>query len=511
MGSIETVYSWYGLIPALLAVVLAIITRQVIVSLLVAIISGSFIFYIHGAESYFFGLDLVIDKYIVNAISDSGHVSVIVFSMFIAGMVHLLNKIGAFNGLIFWVIRKVKSRRSALFATYFMGFFVFFDDYANTLIVGNTMRNITDKFKISREKLAFIIDATAAPIASIAFVSTWIGFEVDLIADGMNMVDLNTGYSAYGLFMAAIKYSFYPILILFFVFLIIFLNKDFGSMYKYERATHENYKEDESDWNSVISIHPIYVVIPIVSMLLITFLGIYVTGYKEGFSVFEAIQNGDFYKGLLWGSALGLLITALIAGLKGHQVKQIVVGVNDGFKSLIEAITVLILAWALNEVLSDLQLGPYLASLFIDAGIGMAFIPFSVFILSAVIAFSTGSSFSTMGILIPLVIQLFYGLGYTDGSVEVLAAAIASVLSGAVLGDHCSPISDTTILSSMAAKCNHINHVNSQLTYCLVTGGVAGLLLLTQSLFLLHWSITLLLGVGLIYLIIRLFGKELEV
>ena len=197
--------TWYGIIPALSAIFLAIYTKQVILSLISGIISGSIIqSFFNDSITYFFGLDKVFDHYILNSITDEGHASVILFSLLIAGSIHIMTKMGAFNGLIRWLSKYAKSKRSALFTTYFLGFFVFFDDYANTLVVGNTMQKITDRFQISREKLAFIVDATAAPIASIAFVSTWIGYEIQLIKDGLESANFVGSDSAYGIFLSAI-------------------------------------------------------------------------------------------------------------------------------------------------------------------------------------------------------------------------------------------------------------------------------------------------------------------
>lgn len=512
MDIIATTPTMFGIIPALLAIALAVLTRQVILSLFVGVLSGSVIFYFISAEDLgcFFGVDRVVDTYLVNAISDTGHVSVIIFSMFIAAMVSVLNEIGAFNGVVQWMISKVKSKKGALFSSYFLGFFVFFDDYANTLIVGNTMRNLTDKYKISREKLAFIVDATAAPIASIALVSTWIGFEVNLINDGISETQLNTSFSGYGIFMEAIKYSFYPILILIFIFILIWRGKDFGLMYKFEVKAQSNQADIKRNVQ-LKSINGVFAVIPIVVMVIVTFVGIFITGYMDGFTFVEAFQNGDCYKGLLWGSSTGLILSVLIGLGYKFKLRELIEIVVKGFKSLIEAITVLILAWALNNVLEDLQLGEFIANAFVDFGVTIYAIPPLVFILSGIIAFSTGSSFSTMGIMVPLIIQLFAGLGYADSSVQILAASIASVLSGSVLGDHCSPISDTTILSSMATGCKHINHVNTQLTYCLIVGGVALVLLLLQTVTGLNWIWLFAIGIGVIYLIIRYFGKPTNI
>lgn len=503
-GNETEVSNWFGLIPAFLAIGLSILTKQVIISLLAGLASGAFIHSLTTPNgSSFLGIDKVFDNYILNALADSGHASVILFSLLIAAGINLMTKMGAFNGLVFWLSKYAKSKRSALLISYFMGFFVFFDDYANTLVVGNTMQKITDKFKISREKLAFIVDATAAPIASIAVVSTWIGYEVQLISDGINHKAIPGAGNAYSIFLNAIPYSFYPIMILTFILVLILSGKDFGPMYKFEQSYKltEN-KEEESSF-----IHSIWAVIPILVLLIITVGGIYQTGTnKESFIL--AIQTGNCYKGLIWGSSSFLMITFIISVFHRNKLEKNISWAFNGMKELLPALTVLILAWALNHVLTDLQLGDYLSGLITQFGISPGAVPLIVFVMAALIAFSTGSSFSTMGILVPIVISITGEL-LAGGSTElnILYASIAAVLSGAVLGDHCSPISDTTILSSMATGCNHINHVSSQLTYCLLIGSLSVVLILLNSLFHLNIVATYLIGVVVIYLIIKLLGK----
>lgn len=498
--------SWYGIIPAILAIFLAIFTKQVILSLLTGLVSGSLIqYFLNDSETYFFGLGKVFDYYLLNSIADKGHASIILFSLLIAASIHIMTKMGAFNGLINSLSKYAKSKRSALFITYFMGFFVFFDDYANTLVVGSTMQRITDRFKISREKLAFIVDATAAPIASIAFVSTWIGYEIQLIREGLENSNYSGIESAYSIFLNAIAYSFYPILILIFVFILILSGKDFGLMktFEFEETNPQVEKKDLGK-----SIHSIWAILPILILLCVTLLGIYITGDTEdGF--INAIQTGDCYKGLIWGSASFFSTVFLISFCTKNTISNNVDWMFTGMKSIFPAIGILVLAWALNIVLEDLQLGNYIGHLMTIGNVPFYVIPLITFVLSSIIAFSTGSSFSTMGILIPIVLSVCFSF-YETSEFEsyILYSSVASVLSGAVLGDHCSPISDTTVLSSMATGCDHINHVKSQLVYCLVCGGIAMALILFNSLLNLNLWITYGIGVVLIWLIIRVLGSS---
>lgn len=504
-GTQTDALTWYGIIPALLAIFLAICTKQVILSLITGIISGSMIqSFLNDSNTHFFGLDKVFDHYLLNSIADKGHASIILFSLLIAGSIHIMTKMGAFNGLIRWLSKYAKSKRSALLITYFMGFFVFFDDYANTLVVGNTMQRITDRFKISREKLAFVVDATAAPIASIAFVSTWIGYEIQLIKDGLESANFTGSDSAYGVFLSAVPYSFYPIIILIFVFILILTGKDFGSMKKFE-LTHSQSKTSQVEEGKCI--HAIWAILPIVVLLFVTLFGIYATGNKDS-SIVNAIQTGDCYKGLIWGSSSCFVVVFTISLFTKNRISENVNWMFEGFKSLLPALTILILAWGLNGVLEDLKLGEYIGYIMLNSNVPFYIIPLTTFVLSSIVAFSTGSSFSTMGILIPIVITVCLSFYTTeDFEFSIFYASIASVLSGAVLGDHCSPISDTTVLSSMATGCNHINHVNSQLAYCLVSGGVAVFLILLHSVFKINIGFVYTIGIVLIWLIIKVLGS----
>lgn len=498
--------SWQGVIPALVAIVISIVSKQVILSLLLAIISGTIILHFQNAfvDSYFLGIEKSIDHYIIGALSNEDHMSVVVFSILISAMVFVVRKTGGITALIVSLSRYVKNKRSALLTTYFMGMVVFFDDYANTLIVGNTMKSVTDRFKISREKLAYVVDATSAPIACIALVSTWIGFEVQQIDEGLkNVGQLYFEESGYQIFLSAIKYSFYPIITLVFVFLLILTQKDFGPMLKAEEESKEVKENNDIEkrgraWKGII---------PIIILLVTTVYGIYITGHGVGF--FDKFQSGNTYKGLLWGSSFSLIFTVVI-NLNAHSFGELMNWVLKGVVELLPAVSILILAWALNAVLSDLHLGEYLSDQIQSSGIALNYIPLLTFVISSIIAFSTGSSFSTMGILFPIVIAIcisFINRLPMEEFQPLFYCSIASVLSGAVLGDHCSPISDTTILSSLSTGCDHVSHVRTQLPYAIAVGLISIVLILLSSVFFINTYIVLCIGVILSYLIIRLLGK----
>lgn len=499
-------YSWVGLIPALIAVILSVITRKVILSLFSSILVGSLLVYFvnDSVDSSFLGLDNTITTYLFNSGVDPDHLSVILFSLLISAMVSVVRKSHGMDGVVLWISKYAKSKRSALFTTYFMGMVVFFDDYANTLVVGNTMKAITDKFKISRQKLAYIVDATAAPIACIALVSTWIGYEVQLIDEGIQKAGLvETVGMGYGVFLKSILFSFYPIVTLIFIFLLIYMKKDFGPMYSAEMEEKTSSDNEEVELKNV----PVWMgILPILLLIGVSFLGIYYTG--TGDSIMLRIQSGNSYHGLILGSTVSFLVSVLL-NLKSSGFNKILRWSFQGVKELIPAITILILAWALNGVLNDLELGTYLSGLLNDSGLQFAWIPALTFILSALIAFSTGSSFSTMSILFPIVITIstpFLNENPLE-NMDLFYCGLASVLSGAVLGDHCSPISDTTILSSMATGCNHVSHVSTQMPYAISVGLISLVLILLSCLFQVPSIVLIGLSMIISYLIIRLLGK----
>lgn len=496
-----TEVSLLGVFPILLTIIIAVVRKEVTVALFLGVVLGSILFY--NTTGTYYGLGEVFTKYILNAFADKGHAAVILFSVLISASIHILIKAKSFDDLIIWLSRFAKSKRSAQLITYFLGFLVFFDDYANTLIVGNTMQKVTAKYGVSKQKLAFIVDATAAPIAGIALVSTWIGYEVQLIDEGLALINY-TAATGYGVFLSAVKYSFYPVLMLIFVFAIIWIQRDFGPMRKYEvNAEGELQRHKPDDCIEKNTGSPLIVLSFVFFLVFFTFFGIYISG-ERGLGFADAIQNGDCYEGLILGSSVGLIFSALAALNKRVKHENIFTAFYEGFTKLMPAIVVLVLAWSLNAVLVDLKLSAFLTHALTAYSFPQFLLPAVVFVLSALIAFSTGSSFSTMGILIPLTVTLFSFTFTSEGIGELGLLGIASVLSGAILGDHCSPISDTTILSSMATNCDHMSHVNTQLSYSLFIGSFALLLIVFQSANILPLWQSYLLFVGIIALVFKL-------
>ena len=529
---------WWSILPPLIAIALALVFREVVTSLFAGIILGAILLatYTHGAVGILFGMMRTIDTYILSALSDSGHVSIIVFSMLIGGTVAVISKNGGMQGIVDIISKKATTAKSAQLATWMMGIVIFFDDYANTLVVGNTMRSVTDRLRISREKLAYIVDSTAAPITAIAFVTTWIGAELGYIESGIENLDtLNEG--VYATFILSLQYSFYPIFALAFILILILLNKDFGPMHRAElraRSTGEVSstqtqtpldKDDLSEFTAKKNVVTRWynAAIPVLVIILGTIAGLLYTGwdgevwnnpdYTIGFKLSEIIGGADSYKALLWSSLSGLLVSALLSvGQRIMSVTEVVNSTIGGFKTMLEAVIILTLAWGLAGITADMHTAEFLTRL-LSENISPVFVPVITFILAALVAFSTGSSWGTMAILYPLILPASWimteqaGFEYEAG-LSIFHNVVACVLAGSVLGDHCSPISDTTILSSLATSCHHIDHVRTQMPYALTVGGVAIVCgILPAAMGISSW-ILFPAGLAILFIVVRIFGKE---
>ena len=490
--------TWLSLLPPIITILIAFLTREVLIALFSGLLIGVII--LHGTN--FTEYDQLLDNYLVNSIANADHVYILLFSLFTSGSITILHKNRGMEALLSPFISLIKTKKQALWSTYFAGFVLFFDDYANTLVIGNTMRSITDKFKISREKLAYLVDSTSAPIASIALVSTWIGAELSYISEAIEQT--NTSQSAYSLFISSIPYAFYPILTLLFIAILIFTEKDFGPMKKAEESP---FSVDISEENQHLEIPPFWsACIPIAFLVFGTVILLYLTGKtNETQSLSDIIGNANSYKALLWSSFFSLC-SAIIISLSAYK-KSLLKTVEDmieGFTHLFPTLMILVLAWALSAIIVDLKTTQFIISA-LPLTFPSSILPAIIFCTAAVIAFATGTSWGTMAVLFPLALPLVYSFQGVDDA--IIYASIASVLSGAVFGDHCSPISDTTILSSMASKCNHIAHVKTQLPYALTVGGVSLIILLLTPL-ISNPLILLLAGTFICYFIIWKWGKK---
>jgi Na+/H+ antiporter NhaC len=408
--------------------------------------------------------------------------------------------------------------------TFLMDLCVFFDDYSNTLVVGNTMRPITDKLKVSREKLAYIVDSTSAPVVAVAFVTTWIGAELSYIQDGINTIGLDT--SAYSVFFHSLGYSFYPFLTLGFVLMIILSGRDFGPMLKAERRARiaTTVSSDKEDAEVPKSAHIVDALVPLAVLIIGTIIGLFFTGYDPNvwsdahagfFSKLSAtIGAANSYKALLWASLISLLASIVMTLLRGTiKFGKVMEDMVEGFKSMLNAVLILTMAWSIALVTKDMHTAEFVSQLLLQWSLLPALVPVLTFLLAALIGFSTGTSWGTMAILYPLILPASWmlgqehGLGY-ESAIPLFYNVVASVMAGAVMGDHCSPISDTTIMSSLASRCNHIQHVSTQMPYALTVGVVALLVgVLPTALGLPSW-IAFLVAFVVLGLVVRFVGKK---
>ena len=529
-------YGFLTLIPPLLAIILAFITKNVVLSLVLGVFSGSLLINSGSLSKSFTDLS----GRIVSSMADPWNAGIILQVLVIGGLIALVTKMGGARAIAESLSKRAKSPASAQVIAWIMGLFIFFDDYANSLIVGPIMKPITDKMKISREKLAFIIDSTAAPVAGLALVSTWIGYEISLIKDGYSLIGIDN-INAYGVFIETIPYRFYNILMLVFVLASGIMLREFGPMYKAEhrarttgKVTEIEIDEDQGDqvlkekegivptiWNALI---------PILTLIFGSLFGFYFNGLGalEGeilsqvqasplsmFAIRETFGASDASI-VLFEAALIASIVAIIMGMKQKIFKlgEAIDTWVHGMKHLVITGIILLLAWSLSSVIKELGASAYLVSLLSDS-VPQFLLPSIIFILASIISFSTGTSYGTMGILMPLAIPLANAIGINNGLVDGALAnytiiAVSAVLTGAIFGDHCSPISDTTILSSMGASCDHIAHTRTQIVYAVVVGIIAIVFgYIPVSLGLNVW-ITLGLGTLAIWALLRFYGKSVK-
>ncbi|ARS37934.1 sodium:proton antiporter [Pontibacter actiniarum] len=532
---------WLSILPPLIAIVLALIFREVLLALFAGIWVGGFVIYGLSFKSFFTGLLAVGDTYLMEALTDGDHVSVIIFSMLIGGMVAIISKNGGMAGVVNLLSRYARSAKSSQVVTWVLGVAIFFDDYANTLIVGNTMRPVTDGHRVSREKLAYIVDSTAAPVAAIAFVTTWIGAELGYIKDAAISLGIEEG--AYSMFFHSLEYAYYPVLTLTFMLMLILMNRDFGSMHKAEvrarttgavtsasldEAGQEKQQQEMAEFEPIdpTRTRALNALLPVLTVIAGTVVGLLYTGYAPevwadtNFGVLRklsiTIGNSNSYTALIWASLSGVIVAiALTVSQRIMSLTATMESLVVGFKTMLPAILILVLAWSLAAVTQELYTAEYLTSLF-SGNISPHFLPEITFFLAAIIAFSTGSSWGTMAILYPLMLPAAWYVcqqqGFSlDETMPIIYNVISVVLAGSVFGDHCSPISDTTILSSLASGCNHIDHVKTQLPYAVTVALVANLVCTNLSSWGVHWLLVYLIGGVILWGFIKAFGKKNEV
>ncbi|OJJ22014.1 sodium:proton antiporter [marine bacterium AO1-C] len=547
--------TWMSILPALMAIAFALLFREVIVSIFAGVFLGAWILSGLGVFDLIPAVLTVADTYLMKALNDGDHISIILFTMMIGGIVAIVSKNGGMAGVVKVLSKLANSARNTQLVTWLLGIAIFFDDYANTLVVGNTMRSVTDRFKVSREKLAYIVDSTSAPVAAIAFVTTWIGAELSYIQDSVQQINGDAKFTgnwqikegAYSIFLNSLEYSFYPILAIFFMLILLFTRRDFGPMYKAEmrarRGEIQELKVSAAENEEFEPIKKEYLkwynaFLPIMVVIVGTIIGLVYTGMdsvaqKLGTSdvwnnlaslnegkdpgtirkVGIILGEANSYVTLIWSSLLGLILAVILTvSQRIMSLKQTMDTMANGFKTILGSVLILLFAWALASVNKDLGTGDYLTGLIRDSGLSAYWLPVVTFMLAAFVAFSTGSSWSTMAILYPLILPAVWKTAKSSGldpteAMNIFYHVTAVVLAGSVFGDHCSPISDTTILSSMASGSDHIQHVRTQMPYALTVATVS--IVASSAFFMIGvpWYLTYLISLGILFGVVRILGK----
>ena len=457
----------WALLPPLVAIILALITKEVYSSLFVGIVVGALLysgFKFEGTVTQIF------EGGIIKVLSDSYNVGILIFLVILGSVVCMMNKAGGSAAFGRWASKKIHTRVGAELAAIILGVLIFIDDYFNCLTVGSVMRPVTDKHNVSRAKLAYLIDATAAPVCIIAPISSW-------AAAVSGFVEGEDGIS---LFVHAIPYNFYALLTIFMMVAMVLMKVEFGPMgvhetnalkgdiYTTPARPYANAAEDEKSnpRGKVIDL-----LIPIVSLVICCVIGmIYTGGFFSGTDFVTAFSQSDASVGLVLGSFFGLVITIVLYLIRRvMNFRDCMACIPDGFKAMVPAILILTFAWTLKAMTDSLGASVFVSAIVKSSAGGlMNFLPAIIFVIGAVIAFATGTSWGTFGILIPIVVNVFSGTNH-----ELMIISISACMAGAVCGDHCSPISDTTIMASAGAQCEHVNHVSTQLPYAMVAAAVS--------------------------------------
>lgn len=458
--------TFWSLIPPVVAIGLALITKEVYSSLFLGILVGSVLY---SGMNFERTVTHIFQDGFIAVLSDEYNVGILIFLVILGVMVCLMNRAGGSAAFGRFAAKHIKSRVGAQLSTILLGVLIFIDDYFNCLTVGSVMRPVTDRFKVSRAKLAYLIDATAAPICIIAPISSWAAAVTGFVE----------GEDGFSLFIRAIPYNFYAILTIVMMVSMVLMKMEFGSMAKHEKNAlrgdlyttpgrpYENAEEDTVSAKGTV----LDLLIPILSLVVCCILGmLYTGGFFSGTDFVTAFSNSDASLGLTLGSFFGLIITIVLYQIRRVlSFKDCMSCLPEGFKAMVPAILILTFAWTLKAMTDGLGASEFVEALVKGGASGlMNFLPAIVFLVGCLMAFATGTSWGTFGILIPIVTDAFAA---TDPQLMIIA--ISACMAGAVCGDHCSPISDTTIMSSAGAQCEHVNHVSTQIPYAVLVAAVS--------------------------------------
>ena len=514
--------------PPLTAMLLAVLLRQVVIALVVGVWVGATV--VAGFDPLAGFLELG-SRFVIGAVTDPDRAHIIVFSMLFGGLAGLLSRSGGARGFAQLITRYAKTARQGQVSAMLMALVVFFDDYANVIIRGNLMRPITDGLRVSREKLAFLTDTGAASVASTVIVSTWIGYEVGLIDQGLDLIAYPQ--DGYTVFLRTIPYRFYPIFSFALALAVGFWGRDFGPMRTAEQrafAKNEPVRPGAEPATETLDEEPgvaeapalwVNGLVPILAVLVTAGLSIWWTGTaalaaagETAYGLREVVTNSDSYRSLLWASAAGCVVALALAVFRRLLGLGAAIGAwLAGLRSMVLAIVILVLAWCIGDVTAELHAAQYLVAVFLDV-LSPTLLPTLTFLVAGVMAFATGTSWATMAVLMPLVIPLANALATNAGLAPttadpILMGVVGAVLAGAVFGDHCSPISDTTVLSSMASACDHLDHVKTQLPYALSAAGIAIFLGILPTSFGVPPWIALVAGTAGAIVLVRILGTRI--
>ena len=489
----------WAVLPPLIAIALALITKEVYSSLFLGVLAGAILY----AGPHFSGIMThAVQDGIIASLSDPYNVGILVFLVVLGIMVALMNMSGGSKAFGKWALKRVKSRVAAQLATVILGVLIFVDDYFNCLTVGSVMKPVTDEFAVSRAKLAYIIDATAAPVCIIAPISSWAA-AVSGFVEGQNGLEV---------FIKAIPYNFYALFTLITMVAIIVMKFDFADMAKYERNAVE-----EDDLFTVAGQHDesgaelgkpngklIDLVLPVIVLIISCVVGmIYSGGFFGGESFISAFANSDASVGLSMGSIVALVITIIYYLCRRIlSFKECAECIPEGLKQMISPILILTFAWSLKAMTDSLGLADFVGKLVEGmGGAAVGLIPAALFLIACVLAFASGTSWGTFGILIPI------GLAITEAQPQLMMPVMAACMAGAVYGDHVSPISDTTIMASAGAACNHLSHVTTQLPYATIVAGVSFVSYIIAG-FTSSPIIPLVAGIALIFVVLNVLKRR---
>ena len=527
------------LIPPIVAIGLAFITKETVLSLFAGVFVGEFMLNVTDYNLINSIINAILDMgtEIISCMSDPWNAGILLQCLLIGGIIQLITRMGGVKALGELFAKKADSPTKAQLLTLLLGIFVFFDDYANSLIVGPVMRPVMDKLRVSREKLSFVVDGTAAPVAGLAIISTWIGLEISLIASGFESVGM-TNISGFGIFLQTIPYRFYNIFLLLFIVLSAVTLYEFGPMKDYQQKAIER-KDKENvvvpDAPAFDGVQPVEginpsiwnAIIPIMTLIVTALIAFYWSGYTTILNgenqalinlmmtsplsfngIFEALSQSDASVALFQSALVASLVAIMMAVQK--KILKIDEAINEwvgGMKTIVITGVILLLAWSLGDVIGEIGTAHYLVGVLSNT-IPPFIVPSIIFILGALISFATGTAYGTMSILMPLAIPLAWGV--SSGDLNFTIVATSGVLTGAIFGDHCSPISDTTILSSMGTSCNLMNHVQTQIYYAVFVAVVAIVFGYLPAGLNVPWYIILPVGIVVMYVGLKFLGQKID-